>query len=55
MTAFPLKVKWGKQEFDLTVEPALGVEVLKTQIQALTNVPPEKQKILGLPGQPDVW
>lgn len=39
------KLKWGKQAFDLSVDPAAGVAALKLQLQALTGVPVERQKL----------
>jgi ubiquitin carboxyl-terminal hydrolase 14 len=40
-------VKWNKQTFnDFEVAPSLGVEMMKAQLFAVTNVPVEKQKIM---------
>jgi ubiquitin carboxyl-terminal hydrolase 14 len=45
-----VKVKWGKEEFDVEVEPGSAVEVFKTQVWTLTTVPVDRQKFLGFPG-----
>ena len=40
-------VKWNKQTFnDFEVAPSLGVEMMKAQLFAVTNVPVDKQKIM---------
>lgn len=40
-------MKWNKQTFnDFQVDPSLGVEVMKAQLFDVTNVPPEKQKLM---------
>jgi ubiquitin carboxyl-terminal hydrolase 14 len=40
-------VKWNKQSFnDFEVDPALGVEMMKAQLFAVTNVPVDKQKLM---------
>lgn len=44
-------VKWGKQKFEnIELDTAEPVEVFKAQLFALTNVPPERQKIMGVKG-----
>jgi ubiquitin carboxyl-terminal hydrolase 14 len=45
-------IKWTKQSFDLEIDQSQSVETFQTQIYTLTNVPPERQKILGIPGGP---
>jgi ubiquitin carboxyl-terminal hydrolase 14 len=45
-------VKWTKQSFDVEVDQSQSVETFQTQIYTLTNVPPDRQKILGIPGGP---
>jgi len=45
-----LKLKWNKEEFDITVEEGCTVEVFKTQVWTLTQVPIDRQKFLGFPG-----
>ena len=45
--AFIVVVKWNKQTFnDFEVDPALGVEMMKAQLFAVTNVPVDKQKLM---------
>ena len=40
-------MKWNKQTFnDFEVDPALGVEMMKAQLFAVTNVPVDKQKLM---------
>ena len=50
MTQIPVKVKWGKIEFDLAVDASKGFSAFRQQLQALTKVPADKQKLLGIPG-----
>lgn len=45
-----LKLKWGKEEYDVEVEPGSTVEVFKTQVWTLTTVPTDRQKYIGFPG-----
>jgi len=45
-----LKLKWNKDEFDVTVEEGSSVEIFKTQVWTLTQVPVDRQKYLGFPG-----
>jgi ubiquitin carboxyl-terminal hydrolase 14 len=45
-----IKVKWNKEEFDVTIEPESSVEMFKTQMWTLTYVPVDRQKFLGFPG-----
>lgn len=47
----PITLKWGKQSLNLTVQRGMSGSDLKQQIQALTNVPPTRQKILC----PKLW
>jgi len=43
-----VNVKWNKQTFeDVKFDPALGVANLKAVIFGLTNVPPERQKMMA--------
>jgi len=44
-----VKLKWGKEEYDVDVDEA-SVEVFKTKVYSMTNVPVDKQKYLGFPG-----
>lgn len=53
MTAtIPIKLKWGKQDLEILVDPTQGVTGFSHQIQTLTNVPADKQRLLGIPGGP---
>jgi ubiquitin carboxyl-terminal hydrolase 14 len=45
-----IKLKWGKEEYDVEVEPGSTVEVFKTQVWTITTVPVDRQKFLGFPG-----
>jgi len=45
-----IKLKWNKEEFDITIEEGSTVEVFKTQVWTLTQVPMDRQKFLGFPG-----
>jgi ubiquitin carboxyl-terminal hydrolase 14 len=48
-----VNVKWGKETFsDVEIDATASVEILKLQMYSLTRVPPERQKILGIPGGP---
>lgn len=46
----PLKIKWGKEEFDVELDADSTVELFKTQVWTLTQVPVDRQKFLGFPG-----
>merc|ERR1719399_1390403 len=43
-------VKWGKNQYDVEIDTAAPVELFKAQLFALTQVPPERQKIMGVKG-----
>ena len=43
-------VKWGKQQFDVELDTSQSVETFKAQLLALTSVPIERQKIMGVKG-----
>jgi len=45
-----IKLKFGKQEFEVEIEPGSTVEIFKTQVWTLTSVPVDRQKFLGFPG-----
>eukprot|EP00929_Paragymnodinium_shiwhaense_P007834 TRINITY_DN111740_c0_g1_i1.p1 TRINITY_DN111740_c0_g1~~TRINITY_DN111740_c0_g1_i1.p1 ORF type:complete len:541 (-),score=235.68 TRINITY_DN111740_c0_g1_i1:215-1837(-) len=45
-----IKVKWNKEEYDVTIEEGSTVEVFKTQMWTLTSVPVDRQKYLGFAG-----
>ncbi|KAJ6236754.1 ubiquitin carboxyl-terminal hydrolase 14 [Anaeramoeba flamelloides] len=46
MTTLPVKVKWGKQVFRLELDKTSDVLTFKKQIQEVTKVTPERQKLL---------
>lgn len=53
MPQLTVTVKWGKQKFDnLELDTSDPVEVFKAQLYTLTQVPPERQKIMGVKGGP---
>ena len=43
-----LPIKWRRQVFDVAVTAQTTVEELKRALQALTGVPPSRQKLLGI-------
>lgn len=45
-----IKLKWAKEEFEVEIEAETTVEVFKTQVWTLTNVPVDRQKYIGFPG-----
>jgi len=46
-----VNVKWGKQQFEnVEIDTDSPVELFKAQLFALTQVPPERQKIMGVKG-----
>lgn len=53
MPQLTVTVKWGKQKFEnLELNTSDAVEVFKAQLYTLTQVPPERQKIMGVKGGP---
>ena len=48
MSAFLLK--WGKEEYQLEVDPAAGPEALMASVEKLTNVPVANQKLMSKKG-----
>jgi len=49
--ALTVTVKWGKQKFEkVELDTAAPVELFKAQLYALTQVPPDRQKIMGVKG-----
>lgn len=46
MGHFDVKVKWGKEKYDVAVNTDEAPEIFKAQLFALTNVPLERQKIM---------
>lgn len=47
-----IKLKWNKNEYDVEIETSESVEVFKTQVWTMTNVPTDRQKYVGFPGGP---
>lgn len=45
-----VRVTWGGQLIDIDADPEQPGAVLKAQLWTQTNVPPERQKILGFKG-----
>lgn len=46
-------MKWGKVKFDnIEVDPSSPPILFKTQLFALTGVPVERMKVMGLKGGP---
>ena len=43
-------VKWGKQSFEVELDTSESAETFKAQLFALTSVPIERQKIMGVKG-----
>jgi len=44
-------IKWGKQKFEgVELDTSAPVEIFKAQLYTLTQVPPERQKIMGVKG-----
>ena len=41
-----MKVKWGKEKYDVELSTAEPPEVFKGQLFALTGVPPDRQKVM---------
>ena len=51
MASVKVTIKWGKQTFDnVEIDTSSPVELFKAQLFALTGVPPERQKIMGVKG-----
>ena len=49
--ALKVNVKWGKQKFEnVDLDTTAPVELFKAQLYALTQVPPDRQKIMGVKG-----
>ena len=42
-----VKIKWNKSEYSVDINPSVGVPQLKSQINDLTGVPPDRQKLMG--------
>jgi len=50
MTTPSIKVKWGKEEYDVGLDADDTVEVFKMKVWTLTQVPADRQKWMGFPG-----
>jgi len=51
MSSVRVNIKWGKQKFeDVEIDTSAPVQLLQAQLFALTGVPPERQKIMGVKG-----
>jgi len=48
--ALNVNLKWGKQKYTLELNTSEPPIVFKSQIYALTGVPPERQKVMGVKG-----
>jgi ubiquitin carboxyl-terminal hydrolase 14 len=43
-----VKIKWGKEQYDVDVDVGLPVAAFKQELQRLTSVPVEKMKVMGV-------
>ena len=50
MATISINVKWGKEKYQVDLDTAAPVELFRAQLFALTSVPPERQKIMGVKG-----
>ena len=41
-----VNVKWGKNSYDVDLDPAAGLETFQATLFSLTNVPAERQKLM---------
>ncbi len=46
-SSITLQVKWGGNNYTLSVDPSLTVKDVKEQLQAMTHVAIHNQKIMG--------
>ncbi|GJQ14796.1 hypothetical protein GpartN1_g6587.t1 [Galdieria partita] len=46
----PIQVKWQKQKFSMSIDRNQPIQVFQDQLYRLTQVPPERQTILGFKG-----
>ena len=51
--SIPLNVKWGKESFSISFNPADGVSALKSTLQSKTNVPVDRMKLM--PKSKPLW
>ena len=42
----PVKLKWGREEFSLDIDPGKGVAHFRLQVKELTTVPPQRQSLI---------
>jgi len=47
MPLITVKLKWGKQEFDVPLDTSDSVVAFKTAVRGLTGVPLERQKLMA--------
>ena len=47
MPSYAATVKWGKESLSISLDPSAGPTGLKQQLSALTNVLPERMKIMS--------
>ncbi|EJK50825.1 hypothetical protein THAOC_30072, partial [Thalassiosira oceanica] len=53
MAGYKTVVKWGKETIEISLDPSGGVSALKSELQARTGVPAERQKIM--PKSKGLW
>ncbi|EJK74727.1 hypothetical protein THAOC_03580 [Thalassiosira oceanica] len=53
MAVYKTVVKWGKETIEISLDPSGGVSALKSELQARTGVPAERQKIM--PKSKGLW
>eukprot|EP01088_Endostelium_zonatum_P003525 TRINITY_DN14733_c0_g1_i2.p1 TRINITY_DN14733_c0_g1~~TRINITY_DN14733_c0_g1_i2.p1 ORF type:complete len:480 (-),score=142.85 TRINITY_DN14733_c0_g1_i2:32-1402(-) len=46
--SIPIALKWGKNKYDVLVNPQDNAAVFKSQVWTLTGVPPDRQKYPGI-------
>ena len=46
MSATPVVVKWGNKSFNVDIAEGETVEDFRVKLFSLTNVPPDRQKIM---------
>ncbi len=49
-----VNVKWNKSTYEVDLNPEQGVETFKLQLFSLTNVPPERQKLMAKGAWPGI-
>ena len=43
----PLKVKWGKESFNVEIVVSHGVLGMKSQLESMTSVPRDRMKLMA--------